>query len=340
MKILIIGGTKFLGRHLIEAALAKNYEVTIFNRGKFSQEEFENVEQIQGDRTSDLEKLGNREWDAVIDTCGYLPEMVKSSAEFLKDQVNQYVFISSGSVYEEIKSNYDETTVTAKLTKKQQKAVKKIDPKGELNGLTLGEYYGALKVLCEEAIEKVVPNRTLIIRAGMIVGEFDWTDRFAYWVMRVAKGGEILAPGKPENFVQLINAKDLSEFIIQMIEKNANGIFNVTSKSFELTFGKMLTEMKKTLKTKAEFVWVDEEFLTENKVAPWSEMPFYLPQSDETICDFLTMNVDKSLKQGLKFRPLRETIDEVFNWRKKQDFEMKAGISLERESELLRKFKE
>ena len=337
MDILIIGGTKFLGRHLIDTALENNYKVTLFNRGKsYAEDEIENVEQIHGDRNSDLEKLGNRNWDAVIDTCGYLPQTVKASAEFLKDKVNQYVFISSGSVYANTRrANYDETTETKTLDKHQKREVEKIDPKSELNGLTLGENYGALKVLCEKVAETAMPNRVLNIRAGMIVGKFDWTDRFAYWVMRVAKGGKILAPGTPENFVQLIDARDLSEWIIKMIEENVVGTFNVTSKPFDLTFGKMLDEMKNAIGSDAEFVWADEKFLNKNNVAPWSEMPFYLPESDEEIKNFLTMNIDKALAKDLKFRPLNDTITETLNWRKNRDFEMKAGISVEREKELL-----
>ena len=342
MKILIIGGTKFLGRHLVDAALKNDHEVTLFNRGrKYSDEKIETVEQIHGDRNADLEKLGDRNWDAVIDTCGYLPQTVKAAAEFLADKVKQYVFISSASVYPETpEPNYDETTRTAKLDEEQQKAVEKIDPKSELTGAILGENYGALKKLCEEAAEKTMPNRVLNVRAGMIVGAFDPTDRFTYWVMRVAKGGEVLAPGKPENLVQLIDARDLSEWIIKMIEENTTGSFNVTGKPFKLDFGKMLDAMKTATDAQAKFVWVDEEFLVENKVSPWGEMPFYLPESAEQMRGFLAMNVDKALAQNLKFRPLRDTILDVLTWREKQNFAMRAGISGEREKALLQKWRD
>ena len=340
MKILIIGGTKFLGRHLLDAGLRKNHEVTLFNRGKkYADEAIPNVEEIHGDRSIDLEKLSGKTFDVVIDTCGYLPQTVEKSAEFLAERVNQYVFISSGSVYSDTsKANYDEKTATAKLDAKQKEKFENIDWNQELNGLVLGESYGALKVLCEAAAESAMPNRVLNVRAGMIVGGFDWTDRFTYWVMRVARGGDILAPGKPENFVQLIDVRDLSEWIIKMVEENVAGIFNVTGKPFDLTFGKMLDEIKTATKTQAEFIWADEKFLSENNVAPWSEMPFYLPESDESARNFLTMNVDKALAKNLKLRPLSETILEVFDWRKTQDFEMKAGISAEREKELIERW--
>lgn len=339
MKNLIIGGTKFLGRHLIDAARKNDHEVTLFNRGKkYSDEAIPQVEEIHGDRNSDLEKLSGGNWDAVIDTCGYLPQTVQMSAEFLADKVGQYVFISGGSVYADTsKPDYDEQTATAKLSEEQNEKFENIDLNQELNGLVLGESYGALKVLCEETAESVMPNRVLNVRAGMIVGAFDWTDRFSYWVMRVAEGGKVLAPGTSETFVQLIDARDLSELIIGMIEKNESGIFNVTSKPFELTFGKMLNAIKLATGSDAEFVWADEKFLEENEVAPWSEMPFYLPISDESAQNFLTMNVDRALSKGLKFRPLQETVRDVFDWRKTQDVEMKAGISAEREKELLEK---
>jgi 2'-hydroxyisoflavone reductase len=342
MKILIIGGTKFLGRHLVNAALKNGHEVTLFNRGrKYSDDEIETVEQIHGDRNSDLDKLDGRRWDAVIDTCGYLPQTVKMSAEFLRDAVNQYVFISSGSVYADVsRPNYDETTKIAQLNEQQKKEVEKIDPKGELTGPVLGEYYGALKALCEQEAEKAMPGRALNVRAGMIVGAFDPTDRFTYWVMRAAKGGKILAPGTPENFIQLIDASDLSKWIIKMIEKNETGIYNATSKPFELTFGKMLGEIKTASRSDAEFVWVSEEFLNHEKVAPWSEMPFYLSESNEEIKNFLTMNVDKALEKGLRFRPLSDTIRETLNWRQTKSDELKAGITAEREAELLNKWQE
>lgn len=341
MKILIIGGTKFLGRHLLDAALENNHEVTLFNRGKkYSDEEIPSVEEVHGDRNFELEKLSGRKFDAVIDTCGYLPQTVKKSAEFFADKANQYVFISSGSVYQYgMKADYDETAETAKLSESEREKFENFDLTQELNGIVLGESYGALKKLCEESAEKAMPNRVLNVRAGMIVGEFDWTDRFNYWVMRIEKGGEILAPGSGKSFVQLVDAKDLSEWIIKAIEENLTGIFNVTSKSLDLTFDKFLEEIKSATKSNAEFIWASEEFLTENKVAPWSEMPFYLPESDGNYKNFLTMNVDKALENGLKFRPLGETVLDVKNWREKQNFEMKAGISREREKELLEKIK-
>lgn len=341
MKILIIGGTKFLGRHLIEAALKNGHEVTLFNRGQFSKEEFENVEQIHGDRNFGLEKLANRRFDVCVDTCGYLPQSVKASAEFLRDAVGQYIFISSISAYRDFRqSNSDETAQLAGLNAEQREKFEKIDVKDELTGIVLGEMYGALKVLCEREAEKAMPNRVLTVRPGLIVGEFDWTDRFSYWVMRVAKGGEILAPADPHRFIQFIDARDLAEWIIKMAEENQNGTFNVTGKPFDLTFGRFLEEIKNVTQSDANFTWVNEEFLKEQNVEVWSEIPLYLHESDADWQGFLSVNIDKALEKGLSFHGLNDTIRTTFNWRSFVKDDLKAGISVERESELLKKWHE
>jgi 2'-hydroxyisoflavone reductase len=341
MKILIIGGTKFLGRHLIKAAQANGHEVTLFNRGKHSSEIFENVEQIHGDRNTDLDKLEGRTWDAVIDTCGYLPQTVKVSAEKLKDSVGLYVFVSSISAYKSFPSpDFDETAPVAELDKEQKKRAAAIDPKETITAAVLGEMYGALKVLCEREAENALPGRVLQVRSGLIIGEFDPTDRFTYWIMRVADGGEILSPGTPDRFIQLIDARDLAEWIIKSVERNETGIFHATGKPFELTMEKLLEEIKSVSKSDAEFVWVDEEFLSRENVEAWSEMPLYLPESDVEAKGFLAVNIDKALKSGIEFRPLSDTIRETLAWRKTSNEALKAGINRKREAELLGKWRE
>ncbi|MGI8786203.1 MAG: NAD-dependent epimerase/dehydratase family protein [Pyrinomonadaceae bacterium] len=341
MKILIIGGTKFLGRHLVAAAQARHHEVTLFHRGNHSAEGIENVEEIFGDRNDDLDELKNRSWDACIDTCGYLPQTVKASAEALKNSVGQYVFVSSISAYADYsQTDFDETAPLAELTDEQKNKADKITPKGEITAAALEDMYGALKVLCEREAEKVFGDKTLIVRSGLIVGAFDWTDRFTYWAMRVAQGGEVLAPGNPNRFIQLIDGRDLAKWIISMIEKNESGIYNVTGKPFELTMEKMLAEIKNASGCDAKFVWVNEAFLKKENVAEWSEMPLYLAESVKEARGFLSANVDKALAKNLHFRPLRDTIRETLAWRETQNDALKAGISGERETELLRKWRE
>ena len=341
MKILIIGGTKFLGRHLINAALKRNHTVTLFNRGKYSIENFENVEQIHGDRNFDLEKLTAQNWDAVIDTCGYLPNAVNTAVEVLKEKSGQYVLISSISSYSDFSQpNFDENAPLAKLNDEQLKRADEIDVMGEISGFTLGDLYGGLKVLCESAVATAMPNRHLIIRAGLIVGAYDTTDRFTYWVDRVARGGEILAPGNPNRFIQFIDAFDLARWIVKMIERQTSGIFNATGKPYELTMEKLLSEIKIISQSDAKFTWVSEKFLNENNIWAWSEMPLYLPESDEESKGFLLANIDKALESGLELRPINETIKDVLAWSKSKTGALKAGITAEREIELLQKWRE
>lgn len=338
---LIIGGTKFLGRHLIDSLLERGYEVALFNRGKYSAEDIPGVETIHGDRNRDLEKLEGRKWDAVIDTCGYLPETVRASARFFADAAEIYVFVSSMSCYADTsRPNYDETTPVSRLTPEQKAETEKIDPSSDITAATLGEYYGPLKALCEEAAEAEMPGRVLQVRSGLIVGPYDPTDRFTYWVMRVARGGEVLAPRGPDRYVQVIHGKDLSGWIVAMTEKRMTGTFNVSGRPFEMTMLGMLEGIRSTTGSDAEFVWADEHFLERENVSPWSEMPLYLPESDEPNRGFLSANIDKALESGLVFRPFDDTVLDTFEWRKEVDGPLKAGITSERESQLLAKLKD
>lgn len=346
MKILLIGGPKFLGRHLTAAALAAGHAVTHFNRGNYSavsEGDFPEVETIRGDRYRDLDKLAGRQWDAVIDTCGYLPQNVGATAEALADSVERYVFISSISAYSDFsRIDFDETTPLLELTEEQQKRADAIDVSGDVTAAKLGDMYGALKAGCERAVEEAMPGRAVIVRPGLIVGPYDTIDRFAYWLMRVAKGGEVLAPGEPGRFVQLIDARDLSEWVIEMIEHGVTGIYNANGKPFELTMEKMLAEIKDVSKSDASFTWVDEKFLAAENVQPWSEMPFYLPESSEELQGFLAANVDRAIETGLEFRPLKDTVTDTLKWSERDlaGKTLKAGISAEKEAELLGKWKQ
>jgi 2'-hydroxyisoflavone reductase len=257
--------------------------------------------------------------------------------EKLKDAVSKYVFISSVSAYNDLsKADFDERTGLARLTSEQAEKFAKIDQTGNFNVAESGDMYGALKVLCEEEVERVFPENNLIIRPGLIVGEYDFTDRFTYWVMRVAEGGEVLAPGDPDAFVQFIDAKDLTEWIVHLIERDETGIYNAVNKPFAITFENLLEEIKKISQSDAEFIWVSEKFMQENKVVPWSEMPLHLPAELENM---RMANTDQAFAKGLINRPLKETIKDTLNWRKNVDQEMKAGIPAERERELLKKWK-
>jgi 2'-hydroxyisoflavone reductase len=342
MKLLIIGGTRFTGRHLVAAALAHNHEVTLFNRGTLSPA-VADVETIHGNRNSDLIKLQGRRWDAVIDTCGYLPASVRASAEALSGSIDHYVFISSLSVYADVSApGIDETAAVAALTSEQLEKANAIDSSGQVSAVTYGEMYGGLKALCEQALEEILPDRVLIIRPGLIVGSHDYTDRFTYWVVRVARGGEVLAPGRPQRHVQLIDVRDLAGWIVKMIERRETGIFNATGLPGELTMAKMLEECKAVSESDASLTWVSDSFLSQEEVRAWSEVPLWLPEDSTASKGFMFVNCDRAINSGLAFRPLSETIEDTLTWREMDcpNEELKAGLSSDKEQSLLRQWHE
>ena len=326
MKILIIGGTRFLGRHLVESALARGHEVTLFNRGKTDPTLFPQVETILGDREHDLDKLSGRAWDAVIDVAGYVPRIVRLSAQGLERSVGRYVFISSDSVYAGFsKVGIDESDAVGKIEDESFEEI-------------TGESYGPLKALCEKAVQDIYGERALIVRPGLIVGPNDPTDRFTYWPVRVARGGDVLVPEKPNVPVQIIDVRDLSDFIIKLIEEKASGIYNATGPDSELTLGAMLEACKEVSGSDANFRWASVEFLNQNNIAPWSDMPVWVPDTEED-AGFSRVDISKAINAGLTFRPLEETVRDTIDWAatRPSDHEWRAGLKAEREAELLTK---
>jgi len=324
MKILILGGTKFLGRHLVEAALAAGHEVTLFNRGKTNPTLFQNAETILGDREHDIDRLAGRQWDAVIDVAGYVPRIVRLSAEALKGSAKKYVFISSISVYPEFRKI----------------GINEGDPVGKLQDETIeeinGETYGPLKALCEKAVQEIFGERALIVRPGLIVGPYDPTDRFTYWPMRVKRGGDMITPDDPDGPVQIIDVRDLSEFIIKLIESGASGVYNATGPDTVLTFGEMLDACRRVTGSVCNFQWASAEFLKEHEVAPWSDMPVWIPDTEED-AGFARVDISKALNAGLKFRPLEETVRDTMQWAqmRPEDHEWHAGLNPTKENILL-----
>ena len=339
MKLLILGGTRFVGRYLATAALERGHEVTLFNRGRHASGKT-NVETIQGDRNTDLAKLQGRSWDAVIDTSGMLPRAVKAAAEVLASSVDRYVFISSQNAYADVSvPGVDETFPLRTLTGEQLDRANEIDPSGEPS---YGELYGGLKVLCEQAAEEVMPNRVMIIRPGLIVGPHDYTDRFTYWVVRVARGGEVLAPGRPDRFVQFIDVRDLAEWTVKMAEQKATGVYNAHGMPNAYTMKNVLDECKTASQSDASFTWVSEDFLLQENVTAWTLMPLWLPEEAAPhLKGFMFINGDKAFKAGLRLRPLSETVRDTLNWaRTDLGNELKAGIDASREQALLVKWHE
>ena len=341
MKLLIIGGTRFLGRHLVAAALTRGHDVTLFNRGQHSLAAQPDVETIIGDRNTDLNKLEDRGWDAVVDTCGYLPGGVRAATELLSRSVERYVFISSISAYADLSvTGVDESAPLAQLTGKQLERVKQIESSGETSANTYGDMYGGLKALCEQVAEDTMPGRVLVVRPGLIVGPYDYTDRFTYWVTRVANGGEVLAPGSPERSIQFIDARDVADWTVKMIETKEAGIYNANGLPNSLTMKNLLDECALASGNNASVTWVDEEFLKQEEVAAWSELPLWLPDSAENLKGFMFVSSDQALKAGLTFRPLARTVQDTLSWyREAGNLEpLKAGLPKEKEESLLRKW--
>lgn len=326
LKLLIIGGTAFLGRAIVDAAINNGHQITIFHRGKSNPGLFPGINTIIGDRNTDLDKLDNQEWDAVIDTCGYLPKIVRSSVEKLQDKVKSYVFISTLSVYADpSQTNLDESAPVGSLE----------DPSiEEING----ETYGPLKAYCEKEVLDVFGTKSLIIRPGLIVGPYDYSDRFNYWVHRVTLPGPILAPGRPESAIQCIDVRDLASWTVSLIEDKQSGIFNADSQPNQITMGVYLKSCQQLTDNKNPVIWVDETFLLENGVEPWIELPLWIPESDPTTKGFFQFNVSKAFRYGLKTRPLSETIKDTHLWlqSKDPDHTWRAGMKPERESELIK----
>ena len=344
MKLLILGGTRFLGPHLVKAALDRNHKLTLFNRGRHPSGLPTNVETIYGNRNGDLSGLEGRSWDAVIDTSGYLPRTVVESAEILSHSVDQYVFISSVSAYADVSGfGVDESAPLKGLTSEELAEANEIDSSGQTSAVNYGKMYGGLKALCEQAAKEVMTDRVLIIRPGLIVGPYDSTDRFTYWVVRGARGGEVLAPGRPDRYVQFIDVRDLAEWTVRMVERRETGVYNANGLPKTVTMQKVLEECKTVSGSDASFTWVDEGFLLQEKVAAWSEMPLWLPEEAAPhMKGFMFINCDKAVAAGLSLRPVKETIKDTLDWYRanRPNEQLEAGIDSDKEQSVLRKWHE
>lgn len=322
LKLLILGGTGFLGPHTVRAALARGHEMTLFNRGRTNTHLFPDLEKLRGDRDGKLDALKGRQWDACIDTSGYVPRIVKLSADLLKDAVKQYVFISTISVYPGFGQDDYPITEDSELATMP-------DPTNE----QVMKYYGALKVLCEQAAEAAFPERCTNIRPGLIVGPGDPTDRFSYWPKRIMGGGRILAPGDGTTPVQVIDARDLGEFVIHTIEKQVMGIYNATGFDAPITFEEFLHGAKCAINHKCSFEWTSEEFLAEHKVRPFVELPLWIPKANLPY-----VHVEKAVEAGLRFRPIGITCADTAEWIRKERPKKKPwrmGMRPDREKALL-----
>jgi 2'-hydroxyisoflavone reductase len=297
LKILILGGTGFLGPHVVESARKRGHTLTLFNRGKTHPELFPDLEKLQGDRNGKLDALKGRKWDGVVDTSGYVPRIVRMSAELLKES-GHYVFVSTVSVYPKMDAeDADESTPVATIADEANENVR--------------ENYGALKALCEKAAEAAMPGRVANVRPGLIVGPGDETHRFTYWPVRVRDGGEVLAPGKPEYTMQIIDVRDLADLIVTMIEQKTSGVYNAIGTPIPME--KVLTTSKAVAKSDATFTWVNEEFLAGQKLQPWAHIPAWYPPAEGKTKVSVVSNA-RALAKGYKESPLDVTVRDLLAW--------------------------
>jgi 2'-hydroxyisoflavone reductase len=316
MRILVLGGTQFLGRHVVDAALERDHSVTLFNRGQTRPELFPDVEKLHGDRDGDLSALEGRAFDAVVDTSGYVPRIVQNTIDALGD-VGHYTFVSSVSAYADHAEPRDEDAPLAQLTEETE------DYRSQA--------YGPLKALCEDAARAVFGDSASIVRPGLIVGPHDPTGRFTYWPHRVARGGEVLAPAPAKEPAQIIDVRDLGEWIVSVCERRVGGVFNATHPG--VSRGELLETCRSVTGVDAEITWVDPDFLVEQGVGQWMELPLWIHDPDATYFD--RVDAGRAIGAGLAFRPLAETVRATL-----EDAETTeaAGLKPEREIDLLKEW--
>lgn len=324
MDLLVLGGTLFLGRHVVEAALARGHRVTLFHRGTTNRGLFPAAEAVYGDRAHDLGVLAGRRWDAVIDTSAYVPRVAAASALALGEAVRTYIFVSTISVYRSpLSPGADETAPLEELPDAASEDVQ--------------AHYGALKAACERVIVERFGERACLVRPGLIVGPHDPTDRFTSWVARAAEGGEMLAPGDGSQPVQVIDVRDLAAWLVDLAQAGAHGTYNTTGPRAPLTMRGLLELCAAETGAGARLTWADERFLLEAGVQPWSELPLWLPGE----AGLLSVDIAAALEAGLRFRPLAETVRDTLAWhRRRPAAPLRAGLSREREADLLARWHE
>jgi len=336
LKILFIGGTGFIGPHMVRRALERGHTVTLFNRGRTNPGLFPNVEKLIGNRDGGLGVLKGRSWDAVVDTSGYVPRVCRDSAQLLKDNVRRYLFISTGDVYASF----------------SQPGIDENAPLDKYDGPPSDDaahHYGGFKVLCEKEVMDAYADRYTILRPGWIIGAGDNNEISAYWPVRINRGGEVLAPGDPNDPTQIIDAHDLGKFVIKALEENINGIFNTVGPAGKLTWAEFLYGVRAVTSADVRFTWVSADFLAEQGVLPWTHLPIWWPPRDDYKQPpmfepggkgFAQIDGRKAIAAGLTFRPLAETAVDIIKefesrgeaWDAKQ---RRFGLSTQREAEVL-----
>jgi len=305
-RVLYLGGTGFLGPYMVRDAIERGWDVTLFNRGKSNPHLFPTVTKLEGDRYGDISSLEGKEWDAVIDTFTYTPNVVSRSAELLKASVGQYLVVSTVSVYrDQAQVGLDETYALAEIPDEVADAI--------TTHREVGQHYGAMKARCEKAAETIMPGRVCVVRPGLIGGPGDDTDRCTYWPSRVARGGEVLAPVNPAHFTQFIDVRDLALFCNQCVADTHMGIYNADSPAGARTIGDVLETSKSVSRSDATFMWADAEFLAAHGVGAWQHMPCWIPP-EGPYAGFGQVSTKRATAAGLAIRPLADTLADTLKW--------------------------
>jgi 2'-hydroxyisoflavone reductase len=330
MKLLVLGGTVFVGRHIVAEALGRGHAVAMFNRGREDDGSCPEVERLIGDRGGDLAALRGRAWDAVVDVSAYVPSFVENVGRALAGACGHYTYVSTRSVYAELGRTREEDAL-AEISDAEVAAAESLTLEGRTGAALYGPSYGALKVRCERAAAQAFGDRLLIVRPGLIVGPHDHSDRFTYWVRRVARGGDLLAPGRPQRTVRFIDARDLAAWIIRSIERRLTGVFNTGGVG--TTMQGVLEACREASRSDARLHWAEESFLLERGVSPWSELPLWIPEEQNV---FLEVGDDRAMREGLDYRAILATTRDTLAWdRTRPPGPMKAGLTEAREAELL-----
>jgi len=336
LRILFIGGTGFIGPHMVRRAMVRGHAVTLFNRGRTNPHLFPEVEKLVGDRDGGLAPLEGRSWDAVIDTSGYIPRVVRDSAELLRDAVHRYLFVSSGDAY----ANFEKIGIDESYT---------LDTIDDPTNEDAAHHYGALKVLCEKAVRETYPGRSTVLRPGWIVGAGDYAPISSYWPMRIHHGGEVLAPGDPDDPIQIIDPVDLAAFVIRILEEDIDGTFNVMGPASPMTNAEFLYGLRAVTTSAMRFTWVSADFLAEQGVGAMTDIPIWFPPRDDYPTPapfepgakgFHQMSAARAIAAGLTFRPLADTARDIIDEYLSRDVDWattprRFGLSLDRETELL-----
>ncbi len=329
MRLLVLGGTGFIGPYVVRHALYRGHTVSIFTRGRSKPHLFPEIEKLVGDRDGDIESLKGKEWDAVIDNTGYVPRHVRDSAELLKDSVGRYLFTSTGGVYDlsQEKIDEDSTLLTAE------------DPTSE----DVDEYYGPLKVLCEQTVREVYGSRATVVRLHRVAGPEDYSDLFTYWPVRIDHGGEVVGPGDPNHPVQYIDVRDVAEFFIRLVERDTPGTYNCAGPSGgEVSMAQLLYGCRAVTATPVSFTWVEEDFLRKHGISgadranTTSGYPLWFSQNGRNR-GASRISPRRAVAAGLKHRPIAVTALDTLEWFKAQSEERRSQLQLhlERDKKVL-----